>query len=93
MKGCDGPAAASSSLPSKTAPEARCATIEIVVVLRRTPHLVAIVTEITATYTTFINMEMFTVIPMFSLDILQPKTLVELWGAMMLRRRFVATIA
>jgi hypothetical protein len=92
MKWCDRPAAASNSFASKTPPEARCATIEIVIFLRRTTHLVAIVTEITATYTTFINMEMFSVIPTFSLDILQPKTLVEMWGTM-LRRRFVATIA
>jgi hypothetical protein len=92
MKGCDGTAAASTSLASKLPLEARCATIEIVIFLRRPTHLVAIVTEITATYTTFINMDLFTVIPTFSLEILQPKTLVEMWGAM-LRRRFVATIA
>jgi hypothetical protein len=85
-------AAASNSLVSKTPPEARCATIETVIFLRRTTHLVAIVTEIIATYTTFINMDVFTVIPKFSLDILQPKTLVDMWGAM-LRRRFVARIA
>jgi hypothetical protein len=92
IKGRDSTATANNSLASKLPPEARCATIEIAIFLRRPTHPVATVTKITVTYTTFINMDLFTVMLTFSLEVLQPKTPVEMWGAM-LRCRFVVTIA
>jgi hypothetical protein len=78
MKGCDGTTATRSSLASNLPPEARCATIEIVILLQKPAYLEAIMTKITVTYTTFINMEVFPVILTFSLEILQLKTLVEM---------------
>jgi hypothetical protein len=86
MKGRDDTAAADNFPTSKSPPKARCATIEIAILLQRPTHLVTIATEITAIYITFINMDEFTVIPTLRLEILHPETLAML-------RRFVAMIA